>query len=148
MFKESSCSINQVSSHGAAGLMQLLPSTANQYRNRCGVAQLIDAAWLTNPANASVSICIAAEFIRAMAQTQCGSDPHHLAAGYNGGPAGACGISTDCAGEQSCTGGAKKRWECLYNNPQHTSCNTGPNSYEQTRNYVSSVYYCYNAPGF
>ena len=130
--------------------MQFRPSTANIYKSRCGVTANITSSWLTDPANANASICLAAEFIKALSQTSCGNTARGIAAGYNGG-SGACNNSVDCAGENSCAGGPKKRWECLYDNPQHTVCNGGSDpvgGYNETRNYATKVLFCYNNPGF
>lgn len=150
MIKESACNVNATSGFDSFGLMQLRPATANIYKSRCGVTANVTGAWLTTPANADASICIAAEYIKALAQTSCGNNIRGIAAGYNGG-SGACNNSSDCATENSCAGGPKKRWECLYDNPQHTVCNGGNNildGYNQTRDYVVKVLYCYNNPGF
>lgn len=155
MFNESSCIADRVSFDGSSfGLMQFQPATANIYKSRCGITENIDRAWLTNSANADASICLAAEYIRAISQSQCGSSVRNIAAGYNGGQSGntsACASSSDCAGETSCDGSSVKRWECLYDNPQHTVCNGGSDplaGYNETRNYATKVLYCYNNPGF
>ncbi len=145
MIKESACNAQADSGH-AQGLMQLKASTANIYKNRCGVSENITAQWLKD--NPTLSICIAAEYMRALTQTSCGGTPRNIAAGYNGG-SGACQQSSDCAGETSCAGDPVKRWECLYDNPQHTVCNDiRPSSYDETRDYAVKVLYCYNNPGF
>jgi len=141
MIKESACNAQADSGH-AQGLMQLKASTANIYKSRCGVSENITSQWLKD--NPVLSICIAAEYMKALAQTSCGSTPRGVAAGYNGG-SGACQQSRDCAGETSCAGGSVQRWECLYDNPQQTVCNTG---YTETRDYATKVLYCYNNPGF
>lgn len=144
MIKESSCNALADSGH-AYGLMQMKPSTANIYKNRCGVSANITSQWLKD--NPSLSICIAAEYIKAISQTACGTSPRNIAAGYNGGEgtSGACGQSSDCSADTSCDGGKVKRWECLYDNSQQTTCNTG---YDETRDYATKVLYCYNNPGF
>ena len=148
MIKESACRVGVQSNSNppSCGLMQLKPSTANIYRNRCGIESAVNITcdWLKSPANASASICIAAEYVRALAQTSCGSSTRNLAAGYNGG-SGACNQSQDCNGQTSCDGSPVKRWECLYDNPEHTVCNEG---YDETRDYATKVLYCYNNPGF
>jgi len=141
MVKESACDAQADSGH-AQGLMQLKPSTANIYKNRCGISENITSQWLKN--NPVLSICIAAEYMKALTQTSCGSTPRGVAAGYNGG-SGACLQSRDCAGETSCAGGPVQRWECLYDNPQQNVCNAG---YFETRDYATKVLYCYNSPGF
>lgn len=152
MIKESSCDVGRQSGSvpPSCGLMQLKASTANIYKTRCGVPANVDITcdWLKQPTNANTSICIAAEFMGALTQTSCGSSPRGVAAGYNGG-SGACQNSSDCATETSCAGGPVKKWECLYDNPEHTICNdTRPTNYDETRDYVIKVLYCYNNPGF
>ncbi len=147
MIKESACNISADSGH-AYGLMQLVPSTANIYKSRCGVTENITSTWLKTPANASASICIAAEYIRALSSTSCGNTTRNIAAGYNGG-SGACDKSVSCAGETSCDGSPVKKWECLYDDIAHTICNEArPNNYKETRDYATKVLYCYNNPGF
>lgn len=142
MVKESSCNALADSGH-AYGLMQLIPATANIYKNRCGVSTNITPQWLKD--NPSLSICIAAEYLKVISQTQCGVSVRNIAAGYNGGEKGACNPSVDCTNEKSCDGSAVKRWECLYDDTQHNVCNTG---YDETRDYAAKVLYCYNNPGF
>ena len=146
MIKESACNVGAQSgsSPPSCGLMQLKASTANQYKSKCGISVDTTCDWLKKSENANASICIAAEFMKALTQTSCGSTPRGVSAGYNGG-SGACNNSVDCAGETSCAGGPVKRWECWYDNPQHTRCNDG---YNETRDYATKVLYCYNNPGF
>jgi hypothetical protein len=124
--------------------MQLQPATANMFKNRCGVTENITAAWLTNPANADKSICIAAAYINSIAAGTCGSQPRNIYAGYNAG-SGNCAPSRDCASDKSCDGGVMKRWECPYDDPQHTVCNTGMYETKQGATYVN---YCLNNLGF
>lgn len=143
MFRESSCN-PRASSGSSFGLMQLQPSTANMFAKRCGVNERITTSWLTNPANADASVCISANYIRSIASGTCGSSVRNIAAGYNGGT-GVCKPSTDCAGEIGCSGQPVQRWECLYDNTQHTICNTG---YDQSRDYAGWVSYCNDNPGF
>jgi len=146
LFNESSCNISAATG-SSFGLMQLQSSTANMYKARCGVTENITSSWLTNPANADKSVCIAAQYVNAIAQSICGSSPRNIYAGYNGGTgaSGACGESVSCAGEKSCSNEAVRRWECLYDNSAHTICNTG---YSETRSGVRKVIYCVNNPGF
>ena len=138
MVNESSCNISSQSSQGACGLMQLKPSTANQFKTQCGITGNIDCNWLKNPANAEASVCITARFLRSLTLGGCGTFPLNIAAGYNAG-AEACQTSQNCQGESGCTG-AKKKWECLYDDNDHQVCNTG---YNETRDYVRKVSYCY-----
>ncbi|MBX4189915.1 transglycosylase SLT domain-containing protein, partial [Candidatus Parcubacteria bacterium] len=144
MVKESNCKVN-ASSGVAFGLMQFKPSTANLYRQYCNISQPVDAAWLTNPSNASLSICLGAKFLSALSEGTCGPKVQNIAAGYNAGP-GNCKESTDCKGQKSCTdGGPTRKWECLYDNPQNTVCNSRLN---QAKDYEIKVNYCYKNPGF
>ncbi len=144
MAQESSCNIGQTNPiSGACGLMQLVPSTAQVYRGACGVTSQIDCAWLRNPANAEASVCLAAAYLRSLQSGICGGGIRQVLAGYNGG-FGACQMSQDCASMQSCDGGSVRRWECPYDNPQHTICNKDRTSgnYEETRRYVPEILTC------
>lgn len=152
METESSCQING-NSGSSYGLMQIKPPIPEIYGTRCGLSKAqvdgIDQSWLTNPANAQTSICIAAQFINAIGQSQCGTNLADLYAGYNGGQnaGGACSPSKDCTGTV-CGDTPVKAWECLYNDTAHTQCNTGPHSYDQTRQGASRVLACSTNPGF
>lgn len=146
MARESGGSLPSTSPAGAAGLMQLLPSTANYWKvgpYQCAPNDNIDQAWLNNPANATKSICIAIDFMRSLV-ADCGCDARQIAAGYNGGGGiiGACFQSTNCGNCLGCSGETfTRRWECLWDDNQHTICNTG---YAETRNYAPRVASCYN----
>ncbi len=150
---ESSCNIKSVTGT-SYGLMQMTPPIPQMYASRCGVsASVVNKAWLTNPANAEKSICISAQWINAVAASQCGSSIRNLYAGYNGGASakGACGPSVSCAGEKSCSNEPVKRWECLYNDTAHKSCNGGNDifaGYNQTRLGATKIQYCATNPGF
>ncbi|OGN16914.1 MAG: hypothetical protein A3C88_00510 [Candidatus Yanofskybacteria bacterium RIFCSPHIGHO2_02_FULL_50_12] len=145
MMKESSCRAQAGNAGGNSwGLMALQPATANQYRQFCGVNQPVNSAWLTNPQNSDKVICIGTKYLSAIKGGVCGSEIRNIAAGYNGGP-GACRASVSCSNETSCSSMATRKWECLYDNPQKTRCNTG---YDETRDYAPKVLYCYNNPGF
>lgn len=146
MVIESDCNIGAATG-SSYGLMQLRPSTANQFRNRCGILPtdpLIDSRWLRDPANADKSICLAAAFINSIAGGTCGSEPRNIYAGYNAGPSN-CAVSSDCSNEKSCDGKAVKKWECPYNNSQHTICNTG---FYQTKQGAAYINYCLDNLGF
>lgn len=148
---ESSCNIESVTGT-SYGLMQMTPPIPQIYASFCGVrAGDVNRAWLTNPANAEKSICISAQWINSLAASQCGSSVRNLYAGYNGGQNGACALSVSCAGETSCSGEPVKRWECLYNDTAHQSCNGGTNimlGYNQTRQGATRIMYCAANPGF
>ncbi len=148
---ESSCNI-AAASGTSYGLMQLTPPIPQIYASRCGVSpSVVDRAWLTNPANAEKSICIAVQWINSVAASQCGSSIRNLYAGYNGGPTGACSPSANCAGETSCSGEPVKRWECLYDDKEKKICNGGTNplgGYNQTRQGATRIMQCAANPGF
>ena len=143
LIKESACGRYLDSGH-AYGIMQIIPATANQFRSFCGLSAVsITADWLkTHPEE---SVCIAAAYIKSLAGGTCGTDVRNIAAGYNGGAAGACAASVSCAGEKDCSNDPMRKWECLYDDSQHTICNSG---YNETRDYATKVLYCNNNPGF
>jgi hypothetical protein len=160
MFIESSCNVGATTG-SSYGLMQLMPETANKYRQYCGVQVEITSSWLTNPANADRSICIAAQYVNRIAESKCGSSPRNIYAGYNGGTGvrGACDSSNDCAGEKSCSGEAVKMWECLYDIVGGQKVCNGDNcifdpadpkkcGYNQTKQGATYMNYCVNNPSF
>ncbi len=157
MFKESACSVSAanttITGGESYGLMQMQVSTANTFRNYCGVTEVITPAWMTNPANADKTICLAAYFYKSLADGACGYSPRNILAGYSAGP-GRCQASRDCANEKSCSGETVRQWECLYDNPEHTVCN-GDNTVigsgsklNETRYSVVNKLYCVDHPGF
>lgn len=154
MLHESSCRVNPPpSGAGAYGLMQMKPETANRFRDGCDVTEeirdtegnviekrevSITPGWLMSAANAEKIVCVAANFIESL-KGACGSEPLHIAAGYNGGEL-ACARSRDCADMESAAGGGPmRRWECPWNNRDHTDPNRG---YVETRNYAPKVAAC------
>lgn len=151
MIHESSCGANLESPKGAYGPMQLQPATANRYRDACqivtkdadgnDVVPVIDASWLLSQENWDKSVCLAAKYLNSLTGT-CGRDPRNLAANYNG--AEACLPSISCAGETSCGGGQKKRWECVWENREHSLCNANRagGGYRETRKYAPEVAAC------
>lgn len=155
IYKESACQVNPryFGSGDSYGLMQMQPGTANTFKSFCGVTENINPAWLTDPANATKHICIAAYFYKALADGGCGNSPRNILAGYSGGTT-ACQPSRDCASDTSCDGGRVRKWECLYDDPQHNTCNgsntvIGPASkYNETRFSVINKLYCVDNPGF
>ncbi len=141
MAQESSCNINAQSAY-ACGLMQLRPTTAAQHRAACGIPTAqITCAWLQNPANARLSVCLAAQELAALSRGACGASQRHIIAGYNGG-SGACFPSADCTNTLGCDGRSMSRWECPYDNPAQTTCNIGSGSFEETRTYVRRLIRC------
>lgn len=153
MANESSGQLPATSPAGAAGLMQLLPSTANGLKSGCGVNDNITVDWLNNPANAEKQICIAIEFIKSLVG-QCGCDIRNLAARYNGGAGpnqkGPCDKSANCGIEAKADGGDciacagdpyTLAWQCPWSDNKHTQCDP---AFQETRNYVPKVNYCYD----
>lgn len=151
---ESGGQINIGSGDGkSAGPFQLTPGTAQGYASQCGVNATIDMAWLKNSANIPAEACIAAKYIQSYTGA-CGSDVRQLAAGYNGGGGGACGVSSDCgpsAGAGQCTVYPNqtvptRRWECLWEDTAHQVCNsTRPGgTLAYTRSYAPKVEFCYS----
>jgi hypothetical protein len=93
MYHESRCKIN-VSSGIAYGLMQMLPSTANNptFKSQCGITATIDGSWFQN--NPGPSICLAAAYLNYLSnQAKCGSDAGTLLSAYANGK---CGTSALC----------------------------------------------------
>lgn len=140
----------------SAGLMQLKPETASNYKTQCGVSAgtVVDFAWLNNPANGQAQVCMAIEYMKDKLVSQCGCDVRQLAAGYNGGDFGACAESTNCGSAAAAQGGQcsacsgesfTRRWECFWDNNEHTVCNAdrASGSLSVTRAYVPKVNYCY-----
>lgn len=153
MVIESDCNI-KAGTGSSYGLMQIQPATATRFKSRCSVTENITTSWLTDPKNADKSICIGVEYIKSIAAGTCGSQPRNIYAGYNGGDAGAagaCAVSRDCATEKSCDGGSVRRWECLYDDAEHKTCNGGSDinsGYNQTKQGGTYITYCVAHPGF
>ena len=156
MVIESDCNINAATA-SSFGLMQLSVGTANGFANRCGIEPgSITSAWLTNPANADKSICIASYFIDSLAQGSCGPQARHIYAGYNAGPL-YCRESNDCGDgsddliaegnppELNCDSQYVRKWECPYADKQHTICECGLYETKQGATYAT---YCFNNIGF
>lgn len=144
IMEESSCGVNLVGDGGAScGPIQIQPATANKFLAACGLSVPVTCGWLTRPENFNSAICLASQYIQSLA-APCGTQIQNIAAGYNGGP-GACSTSVSCAGETSCSGGAVRKWECLYDDAAHQQCNAGYNS---AKNYATEVNYCTTHPGY
>lgn len=140
------------------GLFQIQEDNARTFKTQCGLPTALNTdaeyrAWLLDGANAQGQACIAAALLRTLV-TPCGCDPRQLAAGYNGdrscepsincGPAGQGGSCTVCGGDQGTR--PTKRWECLWDNNEHTDCNANrgvADSFSQTRVYAPAVEACY-----
>jgi len=154
------------SSPPSCGLTQMQAGTANMFRRDCGITHEVTCDWLqgknlqageTVETVAKASICMAAEYAKSIKGGRCyGGQVRDLAAGYNGG--GGCNASLDrdnalalsrtCNSsstatnkyETDCNGRTTLRYECVYNDLAHTTCNTG---FKETRNYVQQFNACY-----
>ena len=152
----------------SCGLMQIQAGTANIYRTRCGIDHNITCGWLkgqqaelqqgeTIETVARASICIASEYMIATKNSSCyGGQIRDLAAGYNGGagcdkdnPRGnALALSVSCSQQSTanpkndldCSNRPTLRYECLWSNASHTTCNTG---FRETRDYAAKFNACY-----
>ncbi len=153
MATESHGKISSVSKAGACGLMQIVPGTGKAFATMCG-ADFNEAStcdFYTNPANAAKSICIAIGVMNSLFRN-CGKDIRNIAAAYNGDDA--CSPSVHCgshAGPGECKvnanqTGETKRWECLWDDAAHTTCNAKKQggNFLETRKYVPKVLKCYN----
>lgn len=136
---------------GSAGLMQLIPGTANHFAQYCNLPPgSINAQYLKEHSQAS--ICLGAQYLKSISQGNCGTSPRNIFAGYDG--EGWCAPSVSCAGQTSCDGTPVKKWECLYDDTQHTVCN-GDNTVGNVSSQLNTLkysilnkMYCYNNPGF
>jgi hypothetical protein len=137
--QESSNCVNKVgpptSSGTAYGCGQMLVSTARTLDP--GLKGLSDAEVAEKLQNDNTyNLGVSAKYYDQLLDKYSGNTSLALAA-YNGGP-GANQASNDCPG--------LKRCQCVWDSPgcygtSNTSCtkNEGPNSYAQTRNYVSNI---------
>jgi hypothetical protein len=149
--QESSCIARASDAVGydgkSGGPTHLTPATANKYKSACGLPDdlNITIGWLADKANWDKDVCLSAEYFRALAQpSACGAEIRNIAAGYNGGQ-GVCQNSSACSGETNCAGRPVQKWECLYDDSAHQSCNGGNDllaGYNNARNYAMQVSYC------
>ena len=140
--QESSNCQNRVGPATASGVAygcgQMLVSTARTLDS--GLAGLSDAEVAARLQNDNAyNLTLSARYYDQLLDRYAGQpDQTQLAlAAYNGGP-GANQPSVDCPGQ--------RRWQCVWDSPGcygtgQTNCerNEGPNSYAQTRNYVSNI---------
>jgi soluble lytic murein transglycosylase-like protein len=147
--QESSCGnqvVGPMTKNGqACGPIQILPSTANNFKGPCGITENVTCGWLSNKQNWDQAVCLGAQYLKSLAGP-CGNDVRNIAAGYNAGP-GRCAAAANCGSDTSCdpTHTQVRQWECLYDDNAHTTCNAGLN---ETRNYATRVLYCTNNPGY
>ncbi len=137
--QESSNCANKVgpptSSGTAYGCGQMLVSTARSLDSSLSGLSDAEVAAKLRDDNA-YNLAVSAKYYNQLLNRYAGNTELALAA-YNGGP-GANQPSADCPG--------LKRWQCVWDSPGcygtgKTDCkrNEGPNSYAQTRNYVSNI---------
>lgn len=150
----------------SCGLTQMQAGTANMFRQQCGINHSVTCDWLQGKALqagetietvAQASICMAAEYAKSIKSGRCyGGQIRDIAAGYNGGGgcnasinrdnalalSGSCSNSSTATNkyETDCSGRPTLRYECVYNNLAHTTCNTG---FVETRDYVQQFNACY-----
>lgn len=158
--------IDQISSSDppSCGLMQLQAAEAQKFASKCGVTTQITCDWLRGRTGASLdvvakaSICMAAEYSISVRNSNCyKGQVRDLAAAYNGG--GGCdssqkddnalALSISCSQqstavpkyETDCSGRSTVRYECLWDDLTHSTCNTG---FKETRDYAGKFNGCYN----
>ncbi|OGM97667.1 MAG: hypothetical protein A2735_03630 [Candidatus Yanofskybacteria bacterium RIFCSPHIGHO2_01_FULL_41_21] len=150
----------------SCGLTQMQAGTANMFRQQCGINHAVTCDWLQGKALqagetiemvAQADICMAAEYAKSIKGGRCyGGQVRDIAAGYNGGdgcnvsinPDNALALSESCSSsstavnkyETDCSGRPTLRYECVFNNLSHTTCNTG---FVETRDYVQQFNACY-----
>ncbi len=143
--QESSNCQNRVGPATASGVAygcgQMLVSTARTLDSSLsGLSDAEVAARLQN--DNAYNLTLSARYYNQLL-TRYNNNTELALAAYNGGP-GANQPSVDCpaVGQEP----ALRRWECIWDSPGcygtgQTSCerNEGPNSYAQTRNYVSNI---------
>ncbi len=165
---ESQGRLNQqsASSPPSCGLMQMQAPTAQMFASKCGISHEISCSWLrgqslfqgeTVETVAKASICMSAEYAKSIASSRCyGGQLRDIAAGYNGGDGcnqdvsrdNALALSKTCTVastanpkyDTDCSNRPTLRYECVFNNLAHTTCNTG---FKETRNYVQQFNACY-----
>ena len=109
---------------GAAGLMQLMPSTAKTLDS--SLANLTDDAIRERLKDPAYNMQMGTKYYASLYR-QYNGDLTKTYAAYNGGP-GANSPSRDCPGMM--------RFQCEWDDAAHTVPNTG---YRETRNYVNNV---------
>ena len=127
MTQESGGNPNAKSNAGAYGLMQVMPGAARTIdpdrwkgKSDAQIAQEL----INNP---SYNMQVGVAYYKKAVDKYGKSNYEQIYASYNGG-FGATGQSKDCLGMQ--------KWECEWDNKDHTVKNTG---YEETRDYVKKV---------
>ena len=122
---ESSGCVNKVSPAGAYGCMQILPSTAKLYDpSIANWSNQAIADRLKNDDAYNINLGVA---IYKDAYAKYGGNRDKIYAAYNGG-FGANESSSNCPGQL--------RWQCEWDNDEHTDPNEG---YVETRNYVRNI---------
>ncbi len=131
IYQETKCGADiRTSSAGAVGIMQILPSTGN---NAIYDGKKCALNWASD---IQANIDCAAIILKNL-QLQYGRDGvKYVLASYNTDPRKSMPASSFCPG--------MRRFECPFDNAEHTICNDKPGSYDETRNYVVSAQRFYN----
>ncbi len=125
MTQESGGNPNAVSSMGALGLMQVMPAAARSLDP--SLKNLSDAEVRQKLLDPTYNMQVAVAYYSNVAKQVGATNYDSIYAAYNGGM-NAIQPSKDCPGMQ--------KWQCEWDNPQHTIPNTG---YKETRDYVAKV---------
>jgi hypothetical protein len=125
MTQESGGDPNAKSNAGAYGLMQVTPGAARSLDP--SLEGLSDSQVIQKLLNPDYNMKIGVAYYKKAVDIYGKSNYEQIYASYNGG-FGATGQSRDCPGMQ--------KWECEWDNKDHTIRNTG---YEETRDYVKKV---------
>ena len=137
--EESGCQSAPTNYAGVAayGMFQFTIPTAQTMAKGCSVDKNnINKAYLENVANTESMVCMAANLYN-YKKGVCGSNIYNIIAGLEGD--GACQKSKDCTDTFVCTNEQHRSWSCLYDDPNHTTKNTG---HIETRIAVQKVKYC------
>jgi hypothetical protein len=124
MAKESGGNVNASGGAGESGLMQLMPGTARELDP--ALRNLSDAQIRERLKDPEYNMQLGVQNYANM-HRQFNGDTALTLAAYNGGP-GANDPSQNCDG--------LRRWQCEWDNDEHTDRNEG---YEVTRNYVLDI---------
>ncbi len=129
MTQESGGNPNARSPVGAIGLMQVMPSAARSLDPNLQTMKPppTDAEIAQKLLDPTYNMQIAVAYYRKAVEKYGATNYDAIYASYNGG-FGSTAPSKDCPGKQ--------RWECEWDNAQHTVPNTG---YKETRDYVKKV---------
>jgi len=118
--------------YDARGLMQVIPTPAREHH--CVFGSNDDLYDKQTNINCGTKLLSDYYKVVAAAPYRRSDTLRQTIAAYNGGP-GSVAVSGDCGGTDACSQAVAK-WECLWDDAQHTVPNTG---YTETRTYVMAV---------